>query len=164
MSFKTSVTTKWNGNDVKIKGKKIVNKSSYEAGLIIEGQAKELCPVKYGYLKASINTQSKDQGTELESPAKYGTEQIKTIGGDLSSFKKIEKPTNEGETHVGTVLDYSPHVEFGTIKQSAQPFLRPALELSKGKTLEIFKVNGKYEFKEYFEQHKEYLKSRGVSS
>ena len=28
---------------------------------------------------------------------------------------------------VGTNVAYAPHVEFGTVRQSAQPFLRPAL-------------------------------------
>jgi HK97 gp10 family phage protein len=30
------------------------------------------------------------------------------------------------EVYIGTNVEYAPHVEYGTIKQKAQPFLRPA--------------------------------------
>lgn len=30
------------------------------------------------------------------------------------------------EVYIGTNVEYAPHVEYGTIKQTAQPFLRPA--------------------------------------
>lgn len=30
------------------------------------------------------------------------------------------------EVYVGSNVEYAPHVEYGTIKQKAQPFLRPA--------------------------------------
>ena len=32
------------------------------------------------------------------------------------------------EAEVGTNVEYAPYVEFGTSKQSAQPFMRPALD------------------------------------
>jgi HK97 gp10 family phage protein len=160
----TRIDTKtiWNGDIVKIQGKKVVKSSTYEIGLVIEGQAKELCPVRYGYLKASINTQSKDEGTELESPAKYGIKQIKTIGGDVSTFKKITKPTDDLETDVGTAVEYGPHIEWGTIKMDAQPFLRPAFQLAQGKVIPIIKAEGKYHFVEFLVQHEQYLQSKGI--
>lgn len=39
---------------------------------------------------------------------------------------------------VGATADYAAHVEFGTSKQSAQPFLVPALEMSKAKIRRLF--------------------------
>jgi HK97 gp10 family phage protein len=33
---------------------------------------------------------------------------------------------------VGTNVEYAPHVEFGTSRQQAQPFLRPALDAVRG--------------------------------
>lgn len=149
MSFKSNVSFKWEGDIVKFKGKQIINKSIWEAGLIVEGQAKELCARRYGYLAASINTQTKDQGDDVESPAKYSEEQITVIGGDVPSFKKLDSPIEENVAHIGTNVDYSYYVEFGTTKMSAQPFLRPALDLSKGKTLTILKINSKYYFGDY---------------
>ena len=38
------------------------------------------------------------------------------------------KVESEDEARVGTNVDYAPHVEFGTKKMSAQPYLRPALD------------------------------------
>jgi len=152
----------WNGDIVKIKGKKVVSSSTYEIGLVVEGEAKELCARRYGYLAASINTQSKEKGTELESPTKYGIKQIMTIGGDVSTFKKITKPTDDLETDVGTAVDYAPHIEWGTIKMDAQPFLRPAFQLAQGKVIPIIKAKGKYHFAEFLIQHEQYLQSKGI--
>lgn len=151
----------WDGNIIKIKGKEVVNKSAYETGLIIEGNAKELAARKYGYMAASINTQSINDGTELESPNKYAREEI-PINHRVETFRKIEKPDNENETLVGTAVDYSPHKEFGTIKMDADPFLRPALEMAKGEELEIVKINGKKYFKDYLIEHEQYLRNRGI--
>ena len=153
MNVKTSL--KWDGDVVKLRGKKVINKSSFETGLIVEGQAKLLCPVAGGRLAASITTQSLTQ----------------------SSGAGISKPTKLGETHVGTNVEYAPHVEFGTVAHKIsvkskkalsdgksvfgktvnhpgtqeQPFLRPALALAKGKVLTIVKKNSKYIFGDYLE-------------
>jgi HK97 gp10 family phage protein len=35
---------------------------------------------------------------------------------------------NEDGAEVGTNVDYAAHVEFGTVRQKAQPYLRPALD------------------------------------
>ena len=149
MSFSTKVSLEnWKGQDVKIKGEKVVNKSAYEIGLVVEGQAKLLCAVNYGYLAASITTQSDTKGTELESPSKYGKE-APPPDHQVSSFKKIEKPNDDNEVLVGSAVDYAPYVEFGTIKNNAQPFLRPSLDLAKGKVLTIVTINGKQEFGDY---------------
>ena len=156
------ITKNWNGDFIKFQGKKVVKDSTYEIGLVIEGSAKELCPRRYGYLAASINTQSIDRGTELGSPSEYGIEQILTLGGDLSSFKKISKPTDPLDTWVGTAVDYAPDVEYGTIKMDAQPYLRPAFHLAQGEIVPIVSANGKYHFGEYLIQHEQYLRSRGI--
>ena len=162
MSFSTKVSLEnWKGQDVKIKGKKVVNKSAFETGLVVEGQAKLLCAVNYGYLAASITTQSYTKGTELENPNKYAKE-VPPPDHQVSSFKKIEKPNDDNEVLVGTAVDYAPHIEYGTVRMNAQPFLRPSLDLAKGKSVAIITVNGKQEFKEYFEQHEAYLKEKGI--
>jgi HK97 gp10 family phage protein len=153
MSTKVELKTQWHGNEVKIQGKQVINKSSYEVGLVVEGQAKLLAPRDYGYLAASITTQSNDKGTELEAPGKYsknkyarGSYEDKMV---RLSFKKITKSGNENEVLVGTPLFYGPYQEFGTIRAPAQPFLRPALDMAQGKVLTIVKINSKYYFKGY---------------
>jgi HK97 gp10 family phage protein len=148
MSNSTKVATKWNGSEVKIIGQKIISDSTYKIGLVVEGQAKELAARRFGYMAASINTQSKDKGDELENPSKYAKE-IPPSYHKVDSFRKISKPENDNETLVGTAVDYAPYKEFGTVKMEADPFLRPALDLAMGESKTILETEGKYQFKDY---------------
>ena len=136
--IKTTVASQWNGNDVKIRGRRVTGKTAFEVGLVVEGQAKLLAPVDTGRLAASITTQASDSGT------------IPTGEGAVST-DVIARPSasNRIEVFVGTPVFYGPYVEFGTIRSNAQPFLRPALDLAKGNTLTIFMNNGRYEFRDY---------------
>lgn len=131
----STVQQEWNGNDVKIKGKEVVGKSAFEIGLIVEGQAKLLINNVTGRLGGSITTQSQTQGSSPTGPTK---------SGDI-----IDKPMTDNEVYVGTNVEYAPYVEFGTIHQSAKPYLRPALDLAKGRTLTIMEQEGKLIFKDY---------------
>ena len=151
---------KWDGEIVKTLGKKVINKSIYEVGLIVEGQAKELAARKYGYLAASINTQFQGGGDELEDPSKYAKE-VPPASHKVKTFQKIASPTQDEVVLVGTHVDYGPYVEFGTVKSDAQPFLRPALDLVQDKALEKIYINSKWQFLGYLRQHEEYLQSRG---
>jgi len=125
----------WNGDEVKIIGHRVVRKTAYETGLVVEGQAKVLTPVKTGRLAGSITTQASDHGNNVRSPA--------------TDTDKINAPTDAMEVLVGTAVDYAPYVEYGTRRSGAQPFLRPALDLAKGNVLTIGRKNGKAEFKDY---------------
>lgn len=40
---------------------------------------------------------------------------------------KVENDGISASATIGTNVEYAPHVEFGTVHQKAQPFLRPAL-------------------------------------
>ena len=150
MSVKPGVTiqSQWHGKEISIMGKKVTGKTSFELGLIVEGKAKELSSVHFGYLAASYNTQAFDKGTELESPGKYASE-TPPAGHDIKTFRKIKAPDDPNQVLVGSAVDYAPHQEFGTIKMNANPALRPALDLAKGKKLTILEKNGKMVFKEY---------------
>ncbi len=131
----TTISSEWKGQEVKIAGKRVVNKSAYEIGLIVEGQGKLLCAVDTGRLAGSITTQASDHGTNPEAPA---------TGAD-----RIQSPVDADEVLVGTAVEYGPYVEFGTVRSNAQPFLRPALDLAQGKTLTVMEKHGRMEFKEY---------------
>lgn len=48
-------------------------------------------------------------------------------------------PIGDLKRRVGTDVEYAPHVEFGTFKQAARPFLRPAVKQSRDKMLRQFK-------------------------
>jgi very-short-patch-repair endonuclease/phage gpG-like protein len=111
--IKINVKKEWHGAEVKIKGNKAINKSIYEIGLIIEGQAKELAARNYGYMAASINTQSFRQGTELELPNKYSEKTAELYflqegaGKEPEGFRKIKSPMKENEVLVGTAVFYA---------------------------------------------------------
>lgn len=150
MTVKTTISKQWKGKEVQIQGKKVVNKSSYEIGLAIEGQAKLLCAVNWGYLAASITTQAFDKGTSPENPAMF--QDITPYGKppSLSEFDmQIESPNTDNLVLVGTPVFYGPYVEFGTVRNNAQPFLRPSMDLAMGKSLTIIESNGKMVFKDY---------------
>jgi hypothetical protein len=150
MSVKPGVTiqSQWHGKEISIMGKKAVGMTSFDLGLIVEGEAKLLSAVNYGYLAASFHTRSDEKSTELESPSKYA-KATPPEGHDVKTFRKIKAPNDPNQVLVGSAVDYAPHVEFGTIKSNAQPALRPALDLAKGKKLTVLEKNGRMVFKEY---------------
>jgi len=149
--IKTIINKQWDGNIVKAQGKKVVQRSAFELGLVVEGQAKLLCAVRYGYLAASITTQAATHGTELESPGKYAQE-TPPPEHRVDTFKKIASPKKDNEVLTGTAVDYGPYVEFPSKKSLGQPFLRPAADLAQGKKLIIVQINGKYYFKKYLKK------------
>lgn len=157
----TSITSVWNGEIVKSQMKKAVGDSLFKVALIVESYAKKLCARRYGYLAASINTQTKSEGTKVEDPGKYRKETPPPYHNVLS-FKEIAKPTEDNMAYVGTHVDYNYHVEYGTVKMDAQPFLRPALEYAKGEVLDIVKIGSKSYLKDYLIEHIGYLGKRGV--
>jgi HK97 gp10 family phage protein len=145
--MKTTIEKVWRGAEVKIQGNKVVNRSAFELGLIVEGQAKQLCPVNYGYLAASITTQSKTNGTHPGAPTSGGAP--KGINPGPPPKMEIDKPGDDNEVLVGTGVFYAPYVEFGTYKTNSQPFLRPAFDLAKGKTLTIVQGQARIQFADY---------------
>jgi len=50
-----------------------------------------------------------------------------TVPVDTGNLKnRITHEVVDDAVYIGTEVEYAPHVEFGTIHQKAQPFLRPA--------------------------------------
>lgn len=133
---------RWNGADVKLKAKKLMTDSIYKLALYVESGAKHRCPIDYGYLAASINIQMRGKGTDLGAPVKAGK-------GAPDGFKKIQAPASDMQAHVGSAVLYAPYIEFGTVRSNAQPFLRPALDAARGKTISIVQDGAKYEFADY---------------
>lgn len=147
MTVKTTVQSQWRGRDVKIQGKKVVGKTIYEVGLVIEGQAKLFCAVNWGYLAASITTQAGDgRGTEPGNPTEYQKGATPYgVEPELSSWDMtIQAPDEEFEVFVGTPVFYGPYVEY-----LHRPFLRPAFDMAMGKVLTIAEKNGRLEFVDY---------------
>ena len=129
------INTKTFAAEVKKQAEKLRDRSTFEIGLVVEGQAKQLTPVKTGRLAGSITTQSRTKGTDPD--------------GEALSSDVIQKPASDSEVLVGTPVDYAPYVEYGTVRSVAQPFLRPALNMAYGKVPAIVQKGAKLEFKDY---------------
>jgi len=56
--------------------------------------------------------------------------------GNLRSSIDVEVGTEDAE--IFTPVEYAAHVEYGTSRQAAQPYLRPALDNSKGNIIKLF--------------------------
>ncbi len=136
MNYKQHISAVWRGEEVKIKGNKVVNKSAFEIGLVVEGQAKLLTPIKTGRLAASITTQARLMGTQPKGKGAVPTDLIGSPNSDMMIY-------------VGTPVEYGPYIEFGTNGSESQAFLRPALALAKGQTLTVLLDNGRAQFKEF---------------
>lgn len=80
-----------------------------EVAKAIRDDAKELCPVDTGSLKKSIRI-----GTYAKPKGQTHSIRV-TAGGHITNPKTKRK------------VDYASYVEFGTSRQRAQPFLRPAI-------------------------------------
>jgi len=82
----------------------------------------------------------KDYSKDVKSAYEQARERsLEIIGLTAEKYAKEITPVDTGrlrnsithnvdgkEVYVGTNVEYAPHVEYGTIKQKAQPFLRPA--------------------------------------
>lgn len=137
MSAEVQTTLTWHGQKVMNRGRRVVGLSAYEVGLVVQGHAVELAPVKTGYLRGSIVTQSAGKGTTTRSAR------------DGRRAAGIAGPRDDREVLVGTSVDYGPPVEFGALTRPSQPFLRPALALARGDVLIIVQRNSKLVFAEF---------------
>lgn len=78
--------------------------------------AQQLCPIDTGSLRASGEVVDDEEQDEAR-PRK-----IVVFGNEDGYFGK------PGGRPAGDPVDYAPHVEYGTAKSMAQPFLTPAAE------------------------------------
>lgn len=117
---------------IELKGK--INKAKLQqilikAGFMIEADAKRLCPVDTGRLRASISTNWNDSGMAhgvITEPA----QDSKPSDGATQPQRKI------GELcviAVGSNVEYAKWVEQGTELQKPQPYLLPAYMKNIGK-------------------------------
>ena len=83
-------------------------------GFMLESHAKRLVPVDTGRLRGSITYATQRKTGQVTAPAQSGDE--------------VSRPTDEHTLHVGTNVEYAPHVEYGTVRSQAQPYLRPAID------------------------------------
>lgn len=105
---------KWNDKKLRKVAEDEAMQRLTKVGFMIEREAKHLCPVDTGRLRASISTAWKGGPSE----GKTGT---KAHEGD-----GVKAPTDELTVVVGTNVEYSTAVEFGKGKRKPKPYLRPA--------------------------------------
>lgn len=58
--------------------------------------------------------------------------------GALRSDINYKVAMSEKVVRIGTAIEYSPYVEYGTRKMTAQPFLRPAADNNRGNIQDCF--------------------------
>ena len=119
--------------------------SNLMIGVAIASQAKLLAPVDFGQLRNSISASNKDETRLLNNMQGEQAEGLKTDGlkGD--------------EVYVGSNSDHTVYQEYGTIKQPAQPFLRPAMEsvIMRKEPAEIYEKYGRQAMEEELKKRKE---------
>lgn len=96
---------------------KTVKNSNLELGVQIASQAKALAPVDFGQLRNSISASSLSETKLLNDSNGERAEALEITG------------LKDGEVYVGSNSDHTIFQEYGTIRQPAQPFLRPSAEL-----------------------------------
>lgn len=92
-----------------------------EVAAQMRDDAKAFCPVDTGSLRASIRVQA------YVKPKAHFYNVGVSAGGYVTNPKS------------GMKVNYASHVEFGTSRQRAQPFMRPAYEGNKHNILRIMK-------------------------
>lgn len=115
--------------DAKKAVKKATVNSTLQYGAAIASQAKALAPVDEGQLRNSISATSLNrENIGLNDQSGESAEALDTKG------------LKDDEVYVGSNVDHAVFQEYGTVKQPAQPFLRPARELMGGeKIAEVMK-------------------------
>ena len=130
-----------NFEKVKNMSDEAVIKALTEIGMQVERHAKEKCPVDTGLLRNSI-TYALDGGSP--KMGQYKANKAKGKKGIKSGSYGGTMPAESGgkrAVYVGSNVEYAPYVELGTSKQTAQPFLKPAVQDFKEEYRTIIKKN-----------------------
>ena len=91
-----------------------------QAALLVEGTAKDNCPVDTGNLRASINTQ-----LDRSEIAAYVSTNVEYANDAVIGY-------------VSTNVEYAPYVEEGTSKMQGSHFLKTAIDYNRNDILGLF--------------------------
>ena len=121
-----------------------VRMSNMQIGVAIASQAKLLAPVDMGQLRNSLSAISFDEMELLNDSDGEKAKQLSTLG------------LKDGEVYAGSNSDHATFQEYGTVRQPAQPFLRPSVELiiQRKKPAEIVEKYGRQAMDKEFKGRK----------
>ncbi len=107
--------------------------SNLMIGAAIASQAKLLAPVDMGQLRNSLSASNTSRTEMLNNMAGEKAEALDTQG------------LKDDEVYAGSNSDHAIFQEYGTVKQPAQPYLRPAMEavVQRKTPAEIFEKYGR---------------------
>ena len=107
--------------------------SNLMIGAAIASQAKLLAPVDYGQLRNSLSASNLRETKLLNNMEGEKADALDTQG------------LKDDEVYVGSNSDHAIFQEYGTVRQPAQPYLRPAMEavVQRKTPAEIFEKYGR---------------------
>lgn len=118
------MTGKWSHSDWRRVLEAAAEQALPAIGASLEGQAALLAPVDTGRLRGSITYATRRERSRPDAPAQ---------GSD-----EVSQPSDVWTLHVGTNVSYAEHVEYGTRRTAAQPYLRLALDRGKKGAQAVF--------------------------
>lgn len=136
---------------VKAAAKAQIEAALEAVGIQAEGDAKLLCPVDTGLLRNSIthavggsspaisSYSGKDVHGTNPNTTKNGTAGKPASGPHSGNYSGTMGKKGDNTVYVGTNVEYAETVEMGSSSQTAQPFLKPAINAGMGKYKEIVK-------------------------
>lgn len=98
-------------------------------GLQAEGYAIDLCPADTGLLRNSITHAVSGQAPAKSSYSNDGTSRRtgKPVQQITGGYSGTVGGSSEDAVYIGSNVEYSKYIEYGTSKTSPQPFLKPAV-------------------------------------
>lgn len=96
----------------------------------LAGQSKRLAPTITSRLKDSISSS-------------VGNQSPQGIGSKASAKDGVPSPNDNLVAWIGTSVEYAPYVEFGTVHQAEQSYLRKSIMENKDKIQKFFSRNMK---------------------
>ena len=108
------------------------------SALLVERSAKQIVRVRTGTLKRSIISNWYGSGAVRQVAWSDKTVKVGNKDVEVTAGESIADIQEKQTAVVGTNVEYAPHLELGTSKMSAKPFLMPALQANITKIRRIF--------------------------
>ena len=111
---------------------KSVERALEAVGVMLEKAAvrmvREVGAIDTGRLRGSITHATRD-----------GVSRVRTSGNaDAGQGDAVSRPRSVYEVWIGTNVEYAPHVEYGTKKMPARPYMRPTLDNNRKLVVRLF--------------------------